>query len=76
MKAAFSTIEEKTIPLAPAPGMSVADQLHQVCPALSVVIDLFGGRHDLSPKVTSQIVIARIRQIPIGDHEILPPVIV
>ena len=76
MKFSLSAIEKKTVSLAPAPRVPVSDELHQAGPAARVIGDFFGGRHDLSPEETSQIIIACVRQISVGDHEILPPVIV
>ena len=76
MKFPLTAIEKKTISLAAAPRVPVADELHQSGPATRIIVDFFRGRHDLSPEETSQIIVAGVRQISVGDHEILPPVIV
>lgn len=76
VEVAILTIQEKAIPLAAAPGVTITHKLHEVRPAAGVVIDLFRGRHDLTPEEASQVIVARVGQVAIGDDHVLPAIVI
>ena len=52
------------------PGCSIG------MPRFDIVRTRWGRRHDLSPEEASQVVRFLVGEVPVGDHQVLPSIVV